>query len=107
VAATLIHDPVLVRFRAALDSVYGDQIERVVLFGSRARGDAHPGSDYDIAVFLKGFHDRWSEIDRLMPVVTDILYDDGAFIHAMPYREGAYRDRTPLMHEIRLEGLDL
>jgi uncharacterized protein len=100
-------DPVLVRFRTALDEMYGDQIERVVLYGSRARGDAHPDSDYDVAVFLKNFHDRWSVVDRLMPVVTDILYDDGAFIHAMPYHEGAYRERTPLMHEIRLEGLDL
>lgn len=106
-ASTQLHDPVLTRFRVALGEIYGDQIERVVLFGSRARGDARPDSDYDVAVFLKDFHDRWSEVDRLIPVVTDILYDDGAFIHAMPYREGAYRDRTPLMHEIRSEGLDL
>lgn len=42
-----------------------------------------------------------------MPLVTDILYDEGAFILAMPYREGAYRQRTPLMHEIRREGIDL
>jgi uncharacterized protein len=104
---TQVRDPVLARFRSALDDIYGDQIERVVLFGSRARGDARPDSDYDIAVFLKNFHDRWSEVDRLLPVVTDILYDNGAFIHAMPYREGAHRDRTPLMHEIRREGLDL
>ena len=100
-------DPVLVRFRSALEAMYGHQIDRVVLFGSRARWDARPDSDYDVAVFLKNFQDRWSEVDRLIPVVTDILYDDGAFIHAMPYREGAYWDRTPLMHEIRREGLDL
>jgi len=100
-------DPVLVRFRTALDEMYGDRIERVVLFGSRARVDARPDSDYDVALFLRNFDDRWSEVDRLMPVVTDILYDDGAFIHAMPYREGAYRERTPLMREIRLESLDL
>jgi predicted nucleotidyltransferase len=100
-------DPVLLRFRSALDEMYGDQIERVVLFGSRARGDARPDSDYDVAVFLSDFRDRWSEVDRLIPIVTDILYDEGAFIHAMPYRAGAYRDRTPLMHEIRREGLDL
>jgi predicted nucleotidyltransferase len=100
-------DPALTRFRTALREMYGDQVERVVLFGSRARGDARPNSDYDVAVFLKDFHDRWSEVDRLIPIVTDILYDDGVFIHAMPYREGAYRDRTPLMHEIRSEGLDL
>ena len=29
-------DPVLTRFRAALDEIYGERIERVVLFGSRA-----------------------------------------------------------------------
>jgi uncharacterized protein len=107
VSVTRIHNPALARFRAALGDIYGDQIERVVLFGSRARGDARPDSDYDVAVFLKNFHDRWNEVDRLIPVVTDILYEDGAFIHAMPYREGAYRDRTPLMHEMRREGLDL
>jgi uncharacterized protein len=73
----------------------------------RARGDARSDSDYDVAVFLKDFHDRWSEVDRIVPVVTDILYDDGAFIHAMPYRAGADQERTPLMHEIRREGLEL
>ncbi len=100
-------DPVLLRFRAALDALYGTRLERVVLFGSRARGDAGPDSDYDVAVFLKGFRDRWSEMDRLVPVVTEILYNDGAFIHAMPYRAGALAERTPLMHEIRREGVDL
>jgi predicted nucleotidyltransferase len=100
-------DPVLVRSRKALDEIYGSRLDRVVLFASHARGDARPDSDYDVAVFLKDFHDRWSEVDRIVPVVTDILYDDGAFIHAMPYRVGADQERTALMHEIRREGLDL
>ena len=34
---TLTHDPVLTRFRKALGDMYGSKIERVVLFGSRAR----------------------------------------------------------------------
>jgi hypothetical protein len=46
--AAAVADPILKRFRAALDEMYGDRIERVILFGSRARGDAD-----DIAVFLK------------------------------------------------------
>jgi hypothetical protein len=40
-------------------------------------------------------------------IETDILADTGAFIHAMPYCAGSYRERTPLMHEIRRDGIDL
>jgi len=100
-------DPVLLRFRRSLDEIYGGQVERVVLFGSRARGDSNSESDYDVAIFLKDFRDRWTEMDRIVPIVTDILYDQFAFIHALPFRAGAYRDRAPLMHEIRREGRDL
>jgi uncharacterized protein len=106
-SVTIAADPVLVRFRRMLKDLYGKQIERVVLYGSRARGDAHDESDYDVAIFLNDFHGRWREIDRIVPVVTDILYEDGAFIRAMPYCAGAYQEHTPLMHEIRREGLDL
>ena len=60
--ATLTNDPILVRFRRALDEMYGNQLDRVVLFGSRARGDARPDSDYDVAVFLKILPDRWRSL---------------------------------------------
>jgi predicted nucleotidyltransferase len=53
VAPNPVDDPVLSRFKAALDTMYGSRIERVVLFGSRARGEAHDDSDYDIAVFFE------------------------------------------------------
>jgi uncharacterized protein len=104
---THVSDPILARFRAALEALYGDRLERVVLFGSRARGDAHPESDYDVAVFLTDLTNRWSEARRLAVIETEILAETGAFIHAMPYAAGAYRDRTPLMHEVRREGIDL
>lgn len=105
--STARHDPILLRFRSALADLYGDRIERVVLFGSRARGDAHEGSDYDVAVFLAELTDRWREARRLSAIETDILGETGAFIHSMPYPAGSYRRRTPLMHEIRREGVDL
>jgi predicted nucleotidyltransferase len=41
-AESLARDPVLSRFRTALNEFYGQRLERVVLFGSRARGDARP-----------------------------------------------------------------
>ena len=100
-------DPLLSRFRAALDQMYGDRIERVVLFGSRARGDAHAASDYDVAVFLKQLPDRWSELRRLADLRVKLIDDTGAFFDILPYPATAYAERTPLMREIRLDGRDL
>jgi predicted nucleotidyltransferase len=98
---------VLSKFRAALDELYGNRVERVVLFGSRARGDAREDSDYDVAVFLKDLGDRWAESEKIAVAATNVLNETGAVIHAMPYRAGAYAERTPLMHELRREGLDV
>ena len=78
-AVDLQHDPVLSRFRAALEEIYGDRIDRVVLFGSRARGDAHAESDYDVAVFLKELPDRWPELNRLADLRVKLIDDTGAF----------------------------
>ena len=78
-----------------------------MLFGSRARGEATEESDYDIAVFLRGFTERWPEVDRLVEIETDLMYDVGAFVHAMPFRAGEWQERSPLMGAIRREGVDL
>ncbi len=66
-------DPVLALFRAAVAELYGERIERVVLYGSRARGDARPDSDYDVAVFLKGLtSSRWGEVRRIADIAEAI-----------------------------------
>ena len=98
---------VLTKFRAALQALYGERIERVVLYGSRARGDARADSDYDVAVFLKDLGDRWNEIDRIVALEGEILDETGAVINALPFGAGSYNERAPLMHEIRLEGIDV
>ena len=100
-------DPILKRLRSALGDLYGDRIERVVLFGSRARGDANENSDYDVAVFLNDLTDRWRELDRLADLRSDFLEDADVFIDAKPYSSGAHRDPITLMREIRREGIDL
>ncbi|MGH6904719.1 MAG: nucleotidyltransferase domain-containing protein [Geminicoccaceae bacterium] len=45
-------DPVVARFRARVLAAFGGRIERIVLFGSRARGNQHADSDWDFAVFF-------------------------------------------------------
>jgi predicted nucleotidyltransferase len=80
-----------------------------VLYGSRARGDAHEESDYDVAVFLRDMPDRIAELYRLADLSTKIIVEeDGPFIHAMAYPAGFYSDpREPLMYAIRSEGIEL
>jgi predicted nucleotidyltransferase len=109
--SALAADPILKRLRAALDELYGERIERIVLFGSRARSEAGEDSDYDVAVFPRDLREgdlanRWRELDRL-GLRGEILSDAGAFIAAKPYPAVSFRDRTVLMSEIRREGIDL
>jgi uncharacterized protein len=103
-------NPILAKFRAALTEMYGDRLERVVLYGSRARGDARPDSDYDVAIFLNGMNgpsDRWAETEKIADLTVRVLDETGAVIHAMPFPAGSYQERTLFMHELRREGLDL
>src|SRR5207245_6548152 len=74
----LSDDPVVQRIRASLFAIYGDRIERLILFGSRARGDAHADSDYDVAVFLVDLTDGWNEFYRMADLRIDILAATGA-----------------------------
>ena len=102
-------DPVLRRFEAALRGLYGDRMARAVLFGSRARarGEANSESDYDIALFLTELPDVWRERRRLADLRVDFLDATGAFFEVQPFSASAWDDRTPIMHEIRRDGLPL
>jgi uncharacterized protein len=102
-----IDDPVLERFRSKLRETYANRLERAVLYGSRARGDARADSDYDIAVFLHDLPDCWPEMDRLADIGTDTFFAEDKVVHAMAFPAGSWQERTPLMHEIRQNGSDL
>jgi uncharacterized protein len=102
-----IADPILRKYRAALDEIYGDRIQRVVLFGSRARGDAREDSDYDVAVFFKDLPDFWKEMHRLTELQISFYDISENDIHAIPFTADSWTRRTPLMHELRIDGVDL
>jgi uncharacterized protein len=100
-------DPVLARFRKAMDVMYGNQIDRVVLYGSRVRGDAREDSDYDVVIFLRSLPDRWTELDRLAALRVEMIDETGAVFDAKTYPAAAYLERILLTHEIRQNGIDL
>ncbi len=59
-------------FRGDVERALPGQVDSVILFGSRARGDARSGSDYDVVVLLGG--------DALPPRLNHML-SDLAFLH--------------------------
>jgi hypothetical protein len=52
-------------------------------------------------------NDLGPDLHRLANLETIIIDETGKVVHAMPYRAGSYNERTPLMREIRREGIEL
>ena len=44
---------IITKTQQGLKKLYGEQLDKIVLFGSQARGDATPESDIDILIVLK------------------------------------------------------
>jgi len=75
----------------------GVKIEKIILFGSRARGEAKPDSDYDILVVVKGELD-WRTRRRLSLNIRRRLYpllqtSTDLIIEG----EERFRERAPLL----------
>jgi predicted nucleotidyltransferase len=100
-------DPVLIRFAALLRAEYGDRLDRAILFGSRARGDHRPDSDYDVAVFLHGMIEWWAEVRRLADLTQIVMEETGGVISAKPFSPEAYDERTFFIKNVRQDGIAL
>ena len=100
-------DPVLSRLRSDLQRIYEDRVESIVLFGSRARGQAGTTSDYDVAVFLRGYTGGLDEVDRLADLSWDIQKDTGAVVSPLPFPADEFHKDTILMTCIRRDGVPL
>ncbi len=96
----------LLAFKRDVERALPGVIEDVILFGSRARGDAQPDSDYDLAILLNSdvADDRgtWRQI---WDVAWEHL-DDGFFIQAVPLNAELFRSaRTELAVRITADGV--
>lgn len=98
---TLPNDPKLARIATALRDAFGARLVSALLFGSRARGDHRPDSDYDVAVFLEGYdHER----DRPL---LDKVREDLVELQFWPRGADGLAERSTLMFNIRNEGVPL
>lgn len=72
------------RYVAALERRYGENLVSVVLFGSRARGDAKPESDIDVLIVVRGLPRRPTErYDGLRDVAREVSPEFAADVAAI------------------------
>ncbi|MBU1262967.1 nucleotidyltransferase domain-containing protein [bacterium] len=101
-----VSDEVIKKIQKFLDMITsgGIQLERVILFGSYARGNANRWSDIDIALVSKdfqgiGFYDR----QKINPYILRI----DTRIEPHPYRIEDFIEDDPFIKEILNEGIEI
>lgn len=98
--------PVVLELKRAAERAYGDRLHAIVLFGSRARGEAAEGSDVDVLLVLRGQVDAFEELDRLGDVIYDLNERFHTLLSVVPMSLADYTSRTtPLLLNVRREGV--
>jgi predicted nucleotidyltransferase len=83
----------------------GGRVRRILLFGSWARGDAHPESDIDLLVVLDQVESPWEELRRMDETLWRHSFQNDVVISAVPVGEDDLRESTrPLLIRAQTEG---
>ena len=65
----LLQKSVIKEYAAKLHQLYPDEIDKIILFGSQARGDASKQADIDILIVTKNNH------KKIKNDITDLAFD--------------------------------
>ena len=98
--------PILTELRQKLEALYGERLDKLVLFGSQARGDAEPDSDIDVLVVLKGEVRVGQEILRTSEIRSELCLEHSTVFSLIYISPQKYREPTePLVKVVRREGV--
>lgn len=71
-------------FASAVRRRHGSDVVGIFLFGSRARGDARPDSDVDVAVVFAEAAPEWTRLRDLSGLAFDVMLERGVRIQPHP-----------------------
>jgi predicted nucleotidyltransferase len=83
----------------------GDNIKQIILFGSRARGECHEGSDYDFVIIVNERNKKVRE--TVTGVAVEFLNRYDELSANLIYNEEEWREclRLPLGVNVQKEGI--
>ncbi|MGH2763789.1 MAG: UPF0158 family protein [Thermoleophilaceae bacterium] len=89
-----------------LRELYGERLKQVLLFGSWARGDAHPESDIDLLVVLDWIESRERERERMDGILYRHSLDNETVVTEVPVSEAELEAAgIPLLMRVREEAV--
>ena len=96
------------KLKEYLQELYQDNLDKVILFGSEARGEAKIDSDIDIAIVLKNEFNLDLEIENTSQFVADLCLDYGVLINRLFVSTNYYQNyQSALTHSLQREGIIL
>lgn len=96
------------KLKTYLQNLYQDNLDRVILFGSQARGEAKLDSDIDIVIILKNDFNLDTEIEKTSQFVADLCLDYDILINRLFMSTGYYENhQSSLTRNLQQEGLAL
>lgn len=99
-------EALLQRLRGRLETLYGDRLVQLILYGSHARDEATDASDVDVMVVLTGEIHPYREIRRMSEVVYDLELETETAISLLPVSLSHYKiSRFPVFVNARREGM--
>jgi predicted nucleotidyltransferase len=91
---------------AELRHLYGGRLRTVLLFGSWARGDAHPDSDIDLLVVLDRVDSVWDELRKMDEILWRHSFENDTIITVLPVGKRELEDGArPVVVRARAEGV--
>lgn len=94
-------------FADGIRTLYGDRLDKVILFGSYARGEQHEESDVDFLVVLEGVEiNGYHEIGLMSPFTFEMSMKYGLQVSAVPMSSEKLRvNLSPLSSNIHTDGI--
>jgi len=98
-------EEILKAIKLILKSIVPDA--RVILFGSRARGDEKPGSDWDILIILDKPKVEPSDFDTISYPLYELGWQEDEHFSAKLYTKSEWMKRsfTPFYKNVEKEGI--